>query len=190
MERLIKKAEAVYLSDDDIQLITRGECPLVDFSNLRGVNDLMEAFTEQDCFILFYGTESADKGHFSTVLLHRDTKVLEHWDSYGYTLEKLYQISDWERKTNKFNIILDLSNSMCVKYGLQFQENRTKLQKLRDGVNTCGRWCCVRSIFRELSMSQFNSLFNEERIDGDWLVSCLSILISETRGELIKMLKR
>ena len=190
MERLIKKSEAVYLSDADIQLITRGEAKVVGFSSLKTVYDLIEIFGDKDAFVLFYGVDSANVGHYTTFLLHRDKKIIEHHDSYGYDLDKLLEISDYEFKQSMGeNYIKDLVVKACAKYGLRFEENKKQFQKKSDMVSTCGRYACVRIIFRNLSLSQYNSLLDGERISPDWLVSALTVLFSETRSELIQLAK-
>ena len=190
MERLIKKSEAVYLSDADIDLITRGEAKVVGFSSLKGVDDLIKVFGEKNCFILFYATESANVGHYTTFLLHRDKGVIEHWDSYGYDLDKLIKISDYEnRQSAGENYIKNSVARACARYNLKFEENKKQFQKKSDMVSTCGRYACVRCIFRDLSLSQFNSMLDSERMPADWIVSALTVLFSESRGELIQLAK-
>ena len=190
MERLIKKSEAVYLSDSDINLITRGDAKVVGFSSLKGISDLIEVFGEKNCFILFYAVDSANVGHYTTFILHRDKKVIEHFDSYGYSLDKLLKISDYEyRRSAGENYKKDLVAKACAKYSLRFEENKKRFQKQSNMVSTCGRYACVRCIFRDLSLSQFNSLLEDERISPDWIVSALTLLFSETRQELIKLAK-
>ena len=190
MERLIKKSEAIYLSDSDISNITKGEAKVVGFSSLKNVDDLIEVFADKDAFVLFYATDSANVGHYTTFILHRDKKIIEHFDSYAYDLDKLLTISDYEyRRSMGENYIKNLVARACAKYGLRFEENKKKFQKLSNQVSTCGRYSCVRIMFRDLSMEKFNSLLEDERMSPDWIVSALTVLFSESRGERIQLAK-
>ena len=49
------------------------------------------------------------------------------------------------------------------------QEN--ELQKLKKGVNTCGRWCCARVVLKHLPLEEFKNLFKNRGIDSDYLVT-------------------
>jgi hypothetical protein len=152
---------------------------------------LIDVFGEKNCFILFYAVDSASSvGNYTTFILHREKKIIEHWDSYAYDLDKLLNISDYEyRRSMGENYIKDAVARACGRYGLRFEENRRQFQKKSNMVSTCGRYACLRYIFRDLSISEFNSLLDSERMPADWLVSALTVLGSETRSELIQLAK-
>ena len=163
---------------------------MVGFSSLKNQSDLINVFGDKDAFVLFYGVDSAVRGHYTTFLIHRDRGVIEHWDSYGYDLDKLLRISDYEYKQSMGeNYIKDAVARACARYGLRFEENKKQFQKKSNMVSTCGKYSCVRIIFKDLSLSQFNNLLEDERISPDWLVSALTVLFSETRSELIQLAK-
>src|SRR5688572_16883500 len=81
-------------------------------------------------------------GHFIVLLDHGNH--IEHFDSYGLTIDEEVAITQEHHLTNLFKM-----SRRPIK------ENTKKLQTLRQDVNTCGRWVVARLLLKQMELDQF-----------------------------------
>lgn len=129
----ITELEAKALSIDDLKDMQSKPIKYVMYDDLRDM-DYDELWSEGPmCIILLdihNGRDIEPVGHW-VALLNYDSHI-EHFDSYGLSLDQELSFThDGPYLTN-------------ILKGKTVVENGEKLQKFRDQVNTCGRWCIVR----------------------------------------------
>lgn len=84
-------------------------------------------------------------GHFIAILDYPE--YVEHFDSYGLNIEEEVRI------TNETGILLSLLKQAKKK----IVSNHYRFQQFREDVETCGRWCVVRILLKQLALPQFKS---------------------------------
>ena len=107
-----------------------------DLDELKHINDLLPV----DGYKIILIESTKNSGHW--VCLIRIKGNLIFFDSYGiYPDDELNFVSRMTNKLlgNKYNVIRGLMKSS----GLKTQYSKTKYQKERTNINTCGRWVCI-----------------------------------------------
>tara|TARA_R110002153_G_scaffold97971_1_gene232921 strand:- start:9152 stop:9667 length:516 start_codon:yes stop_codon:yes gene_type:complete len=123
-----------YIKKADDNVIKYG-----DLSNYDTIEDLLPK--KKDYKIMLIETQPS-VGHWVAIL--RDGDHYEYFDSYGVNpTSHLKSISSYMKsmlgmKPNDINKLLSKIPKSNFKY------NKMKLQKMEDGINTCGRWVITR----------------------------------------------
>lgn len=106
------------------------------------------------CYILYCVKEGY--GHWCC--LTKRNNIVEFFDSYGgYPDTQLKYIPKKYAKNSHQDKEYLLSLLHRSPYIITY--NSYKFQKKQKGVNTCGRWCALRVIFRELPLIEFKDMF-------------------------------
>jgi hypothetical protein len=109
---------------------------LVKFDTLIGYETIEDLLPKvKDCVIIFWEIESANVGHYTA--LCRDKQNYIFFDSYGKTEHEDFSY-----------IPMTLIRQLDIKYdylkellkGKKVISNHIDFQKMKDGVNTCGRF--------------------------------------------------
>ena len=56
---------------------------------------------------------------------------------------------------------------------LEVRYNQYHLQELKNGVNTCGKWCSIKGLFPECNENDFNKVMRSTEYSADELVCLL-----------------
>lgn len=107
-------------------------------------------------------------GHFILLLNHGE--YLEHFDSYGLTMEEELSVIHEHHLTRIFD-----------KYRKRIINNTAKLQTLRQDINTCGRWVVARLLLRDKDLDSFLSIVKSFGIRTDETVSLMTMLLGYKR---------
>lgn len=155
------------LSDVEVERLTGNKYKVVPYPDLikyKTINELLGPFGG---VVLLYETRP-NYGHY-TALFRRDFKTLEQFDSLGFKLDhELKKIDKKFRIESNQRALLSklILNSSYEKYIY----NENKLQKNKDGINTCGRFVALRLLFRDLSHKQFINLFKNIKNKDEYVV--------------------
>lgn len=103
-------------------------------------------------------------GHFIVLLDHGNH--IEHFDSYGLTIDEEVAITQEHHLTNMFKMSRR-----------PIRENVKKLQTLREDVNTCGRWVVTRLLLRSYELDKFLKIIGFFHVNPDDLVSIMTMLL-------------
>ena len=146
------------LSDTDLR--NNINANIVSFSDIKNYNNIDELLGfEGKCFIL-YETKK-NMGHWTCLYKFNDT--IYFFDSYGNNID--LQLNFIPKQINKSlgqnhkNLIELLYKSP---YKIEF--NEYQLQKLGNGINTCGRWCLIRLQYPSISVKEFKNLFSKKNL--------------------------
>ena len=93
--------------------------------------------------------EKLNRGHFTCLL--RYGKTIEAFDSYSGTIDNELKYIPEMMKRMLGEDEKHLSRLLGAVKERQVIYSKKRLQKLEDGINTCGRWC----ILRILMMKEF-----------------------------------
>ncbi len=172
MEQLIKQAEKKALSNTDLENITDHKFKVYVYDDLKNINTLDEALGPNGAFILLYESQP-NFGHWTCCLRTHDDKsnnLIEFFDSYNTIPDKEFNfIPEQFKKAHYLSRLLKESP-----YELSY--NNHKFQKMKEDINTCGRWCAMRCNFKDLSLEEFKKMMTNDKYDYDSMVTLLCLL--------------
>ena len=91
--------------------------------------------------------ETPNCGHWT--LLHKTPEGIEFFDPYGIIVDGEFKDLSWQQPHYLARLLYDLSKRVRINY------SPYKLQKRKAGVNTCGRWTILRSLFSDWTIDEF-----------------------------------
>lgn len=136
-----------------------------DLAAFKSLDELMELGAV--IVLLEIESKRAPKvGHF--ILLLNQGNRIEHFDSYGLTMDEELAFTHERHLTNLFK-------------GEKFKKiinNTKRLQMFREDINTCGRWCVARYLLRRFPLDMFIDIFNHLRPQtADEMVTVMTMLL-------------
>lgn len=172
---IIKEYENTALSNFDLIKMLDGKANIILYPKLINYDSIDNILGPHEaCIILF---ESSPRyGHW-VCLLKRDN-VIEFFNPYGgLPDDSLKQISPEFRYISGQEyplLTLILFNSP---YDIEYNEFR--FQKRGENIRTCGRWCVVRLLLKNLDIYEFKEFIDlckeDTGLNGDELVTVLTI---------------
>ena len=157
--RVMREAEKLNLSGKDILTITKGKCKVMLYEELEQYNTIEDAMGEHGAIALLY-QEQKFFGHWACVL--DQGNYIEIYDSYGVPVDDELKFSEFNMRKHEGTIQPHLT-VLLNKSGRKVIHNSRKLQLLRQNVNTCGRYCALRILMRDLPMDKFNKFIGENK---------------------------
>lgn len=103
-------------------------------------------------------------GHFILLLQYPDH--IEHFDSYGLTMEEELAATQEKHLTRIFQ-----------DYRQPVINNTKRLQTLRQDINTCGRWVVGRLMLQEMKLDQFLKFIDYFKLNHDDLITAMTMLL-------------
>ena len=151
------------LSDGDIRKILGGNIKIFTYPQLKNIRDINSLFDENGrCMILFL-TNSETSGHWCCML--RKKKGIVFFDPYGEAPNDV--VDDIPKsRLEELDMTSPYLTRLMKASGLPVFYNTYQYQKLRDGINTCGRWCVVRCFYANKSDEYFHNVIMEAQKDG------------------------
>jgi hypothetical protein len=146
-QRPNKEELAKMITSSDIdRYLHEGSSKVIKYSELgKHYNDTVEELLPLDTdYRIILIEQNYNSGHWCCIL--RYGKTIEWFDSYGIKPpNELNFISTIKNKVlgQKKKTLTDLLDDATSR-GWNVVWNKKKLQKLKDGVNTCGRWVLLR----------------------------------------------
>ncbi len=164
------------LSDRDIKILCYpAKVKVIQYKDLASKRNIDEVLDRYDALVILY-TTSEGYGHWVTVL-PVDNETVEFFDPYGIKIDRELKFVPDEIKRRDNEDYPHLTRLLYNSRYEKFVYNSTKLQKFVKGVNTCGRWACVRIRFRHVPLKDFLDAFKGLGSNSDSLVVGLSNLM-------------
>jgi hypothetical protein len=187
MDKVIKEIYTQDLTGQEVEITTNGKCPIHLYKDLLNFSHIREVIGEHNACIVLFPVKSSTNGHWICILYHPDTNTVEHFDPYGFSPDvELKYSSDPETQQN----LLMRFYNQAKNEGYNVIFNPYRFQKLKDGINTCGKHSSIRARFRYLSIEQYKKLMLNQSNDPDFLVSILTfITLRDNRQEKDIILK-
>ena len=165
----MEEYKKIALSNGDIYKLLDGKCNILTYPELTKYDDIDSAMGKYKALVLLYLSKQ-NYGHWICVF-QRNNNTIEFFDPYGFFPDdELQFIPEHFREVSgqKYPHLTYLL-AKCKYQKIEY--NNTRLQKLENNVNTCGRWCVVRLMLRNISIEKFVKKF---KIDGDSKVTKLT----------------
>lgn len=168
---LMRSLKAYALGDNDI----KDDLPstkIWTYYDLQKAKSLDELWDKKGRFILLYPLEKRNVGHW-VCLLKRDDGTIEFFDSYGEKPDQPIQELT-AGKRNELDLEKEVLMDLLKQSGAKIVYNSHPFQKLKPGINTCGRWCVSRLAFHKMPLNDFKKLIDDMEIEPDKAVVALT----------------
>lgn len=160
----------ISLSNDDILELIDGKANVLRYSELENYDDINDAMGDNNALLLLYQTTDKNYGHWTCIF--RENNKLNFFDPLGIIPDDEIDWIPKNKRKVKYNNNRHLTK-LLYNSGYDVVYNEIPLQKESDDINTCGRHCAVRLIFREVPQNNYIK-FMENFEDPDLLVTYLT----------------
>jgi hypothetical protein len=146
----LKKEIGKPLSNYDIERALNNKVKIIIYSDIKKMRDENEFFKPHNMVCVLYET-GKEIGHWILLIKHNkgNKKIIEFFDPYGQNLDEPLEFSV---KRDKYPYLMNLFYRSGIN---DFIWNNMKLQRLENGINTCGRWCILRGLNRNICLDCF-----------------------------------
>ena len=144
-ERLAGTDLSYMIDSEDInRYLDAGSTKLIKYSELDQYRTIEELLPNDVDYKIILIEQNPNSGHFCCIL--RYGKTIEWFDSYGIKPDgELSFISKVKNRLLGQDVkLLSLLLNDATARGWKVIWNKKKLQQLKNGINTCGRWCLLR----------------------------------------------
>ena len=169
----IKENVITPLDDGDIRYNLGANAKILKYNELAGINSLDELLPGRKSFCVILYLDSSHSGHWCAVT--RNASGVYFFDSYGGAPDsQLRWVPEATRDAlgvdGKYLTTILRTATQPVYY------NKHDYQSEKDGVATCGRWCCL-FIKKGMNCEDFYYFIRQQerkyKLNGDMLVSKL-----------------
>ena len=94
-----------------------------------------------------------DYGHWT--LLHRTVEGIEFFDPYSYMPDAEFKELEYKQPHYLAHLLKQFQDE-----GVTINYNQYKFQRQGRGINTCGRWCIIKSLFDNMPIDLFARMIN------------------------------
>jgi len=176
MKTTYKNIEEYPLGDEDIRKILGNNINIIPYPDLEKYNDVDEIFDNENRVIILFLTTDEYTGHW--LCLHKDKHDnIYYFDPYGTGIDKnkkwLSQTKLEELNQCKVSLLRLLKNT--ANNGVYY--NTYDFQEDKKGINTCGRHCCVRLLYKHLDLDDYYDMIKKSKLTPDEFVSNITFNI-------------
>lgn len=168
-QEIIDEEKDIALSGTEVLRLVNYRSKIIRYPDLHRYGTLDECLAPYGSFFLLYES-SPGYGHWTSVTLYKG--VITYFDSYGKKYDTMLNDINpvWRRESHQdYPYLTKLFEES--KYKIQY--NNHQFQKRDSDVKTCGRWCAIRIMLKELPQKDFTYLFSGR--DADDVISFLTM---------------
>jgi len=149
------------MSDADIKEYLP-DARVLKYSEIKKYNSLADMLPEVKSYVILLYEDSPNKGHWICVS-KPDEKTVEYFDSYGGKPDAPLK---WTPKGRRIGMgegdpLLGIMFDNCPE---KVVYNKIHYQNEGQGINDCGRWCCLRILRMKagLNLTQFYKYVHDQ----------------------------
>lgn len=174
MEKQISKLRQKTLSGADLKKFFDGKVKVVLYSDLRHYKNIDELLNPYGRVVMLYYREKEPSYYGHWVSIFRNGKGnVEVFDPYGTFIDRTLKNINTDFRKQNYEYTPYLSKLLLNQKKYKVEYNDVPLQKMKIGVNTCGRWALVRLALSDIPIEMFQKIFSMKN-NGDDLVSVLT----------------
>lgn len=164
-KELMKQLKAYALGDNDVQEKLPTMTKIILYNDLKDVDSLEDLMDEKKRLIMLYPREAKNIGHWVCLFENRDGDI-EYFDSYGEPPEETKRDLPKE-KLEELGIVEDDLMRLLKSSGKGVVYNKHQYQKLKPGINTCGRHCVSRLAFHQATAEEYKKILDKMKEGTD-----------------------
>jgi hypothetical protein len=145
----------------------RGKTNLIVYRELKKVNHIDKIFINNCCIILI--ELKSGSGHWVCVINHPSRGSIEAFNSYGrYPDDDLVYVPENMKKLLGEDI--PLLTKLLYESKRPIEYNDHKLQSLNQEIATCGYYCILRILFKDMDVDTFAKKLMNKKYTPDQMV--------------------
>ena len=153
---------AEMIGSDQFSKMLGSGVKILKYSDLEKYNEINQIIPESKGYRIMLIETKQSTGHWTTLIKY-NPKSFEWFDSYGLAPDQEFSFisPEMQQILDEKRHILSILLNKLVSEGGSYTWNKMKLQQMKPGVNTCGRWVCGRVYFfqRGYDLKQFQQYF-------------------------------
>lgn len=151
-QEMIDKIKSYALSNEDINIILEPDTKIISYPDFATMNSIDDAFDRMGRCVFLFLTTSETSGHW--LCMFKKDNTISYFDSYG---EKPEAQRCWlsQEQLDELGEGEPYLMNLLRKSGFKVFYNTVQYQKERQDVNSCGRWCVMRLICKDMDDKQF-----------------------------------
>ncbi len=174
LQDIVKDAEDIYLSGEDVLELTDHRCRILKYSDLMFISSIDEILDKEGSVIILY-QKKENLGHFCLLTNRYKEGSLYFFDPYAYDLDKEIKFAEFQVRHMSGRIVPHLTH-LIENSNYDLIVNKIQYQRFKEHVNTCGRHCVTRLNYIHLSDAEYNTFINKNsHYDADFWVSVMTI---------------
>ena len=177
MEDTVEATERVIdyaLSDSDIQkILSPHPTKIFVYPDLETMNSIDDCFDSEGRCMMLYPTFAENHGHWVCMIKRPDE--IEFFDPYGKAPDtELKWVGSAKRR--ELNIEQPTLTRLMKESDYKVIYNGYDFQKDKADVNTCGRHCAVRLLYRDKTIDEYKKMVLSVGLSPDEFVSGVTYL--------------
>ena len=173
MNKSLKQVEEYALDDTDIEKIL-GKTFIFSYPYLDDVNSIDDIFDSKGRSIMLFLTDNLTTGHWCAMIKNKEG--IHYFDPYGIKPEGEKKWLSKE-KLEELEQERPVLTKLFRKSGYPIFYNDYKFQQETSKMNTCGRHCCVRLLYKDLSLEEYYDMIKQSGMSPDEFVSKITFQI-------------
>ena len=149
------------LTNTDIKKYLGKDCKIISYRQLNDISNF-DQFMSNILFLIILYEHKKNVGHWCVIIKDDVQKIFEFFDPYGTQPDK--QLLDLPiRIRNSLGQDYPTLAAHLYNSNRQIVYNSHKLQQLKIGINTCGKWVLTRCMMYKLPINSYASLFKGDK---------------------------
>lgn len=184
IKKVLNEYADIALSDTQVLKLINGRANLILYPNLHKYQTIDEILEPYGACIILY--EAMPRyGHWCCIF-KVNNQLLEYFNPYGgfhegFPDESLEYIPmSFRLKSKQYYPYLSI---LMYESPYQLSYNEFAFQKHGSNIKTCGRWCALRIVFKNLTLNQFHNMIESLKqklgINSDQVVTLLTMYINK-----------
>lgn len=168
-KEMMKELKNYALGDNDVQEKLPTMTKICLYPELEKVDDIEELMDNKQRMVMLYPLESPMVGHWVCIFKNKDGDY-SYFDPYGEPPEETKKDLPVEKQKELGiyeDILIPLLKKSAEKRGKGVVYSVVPYQKLKPGINTCGRHCVVRLAFHEASDEEYKKILDKMKEGTD-----------------------
>jgi hypothetical protein len=175
MDKFIKKLKVVPLSGDDMMRIVDGNTKVITYKELNNFNNIDDVLKPHGSVVLLY-ERKPNNGHWVGLIKHPGK--IEFYDPYGFGIDEQFKILRESGYTEGVNGNDEQRlTKLLLDSPYKIVENKGRVQKLSDGVNSCGRHVGFRINMKDMPLNKFVGMLKGGKMSADDTITYLTAFV-------------
>lgn len=165
-----QKCLSTMITDLDFKRYFGVDTQVLKYSDLADYLNINQLLPKETDFKIILTESKPNEGHWCVLLKYNGGRTIEWFDSYGVRPDgELSFIPNAIKKMlgEDKHYLSKLIKTMDQDQ--HFVYNKTKFQKLQDGINTCGRWVICRTLMMQFgfNLEEFTNFIERQKRETD-----------------------
>lgn len=177
LKSVIENFEDVPLSDFTIKHCLKDKINIISYLDLINETDILNIFKKDfnNNVILHFPDNTRNTGHWVALWLDDNNFTIHFYDPYGDTVDtNIKQSALLQHSNNKTKYSLTHLLDKFKSQGGNVLHNPYRNQKMLSSIQTCGRWCIIRLMHKDMNDEEFKNYIKFNDLNPDFIITMLT----------------